>query len=355
MSDVDQDQRTEEATPRKLEQLREKGEVAKSPDVAGAATVVAAVGVLAGMGEGIVNDLRAFSENAFTLSSAGDPLGALREGGGVLFGTVLPIAGAAAVAAVAATLAQTKGLFALASLQPKMERLDPIQGIQKVLPGKQMLIETGKSLLKVGAVSLVAYSIIDDALPRFSALPGAALERGASEVGAVASRLALSGVAALAALAAGDYFLAWRRFREKAKMAKHEVKQEHKESEGDPQIKAKRRAKQRQLAQQRSVRDVAGATVVVTNPTHIAVALRYRPEDGDAAPIVVAQGIDAVALQMRAEARKHRVPVVENKPLARALKATAKVGQPIPVELYEAAARVIAHVMSIGAEQGARP
>lgn len=353
MSDVDQDSKTEEATPRKKEKLREKGEVAKSPDVAGAATVVAVMGALSAMGDGLATEITQFAERTFMLRDAADPLQALQDGGQIFFGTMIPIAGIAAVSAIAATLVQTKGLFAFASLQPKPERLDPLQGIKKVLPGPQMLVETGKSLLKVGIVALLAYDVVSDALPRFAALPATAPEAGAAEVARIAGRLSVGGVVALAALAAVDYAIAWRRFAKQSRMAKHEVEEEHKESDGDPKMKAKRRAKQRELSQNRAIRDVAAATVLVTNPTHISVALRYDPDAGDAAPVMLAHGIDEVAMKMRAEARKHGIPIVENKPLARALRASGKVGQTIPVELYEKAARVIAHVMSIG-RRGAR-
>jgi flagellar biosynthetic protein FlhB len=349
MADVDQDQKTEEATPRKKEQLREKGQVAKSADVAGAATVVAVVGALAAMGDGLRADVSALARRALSLRDAHRPLRALEAFGDLLFTAALPIAGVAAVAAVGATVAQTRGLFALASLQPKPERLDPVQGLKKVLPGPQMAAETGKSLLKVAFVAVIVWRIVDGELPRFAALPSVEAERAAAEVGAIAGRLVLHGVAGLVVLAGLDYAIAWRRFQKQARMAKHEVKEEHKQTEGDPQIKAKRRAKQRELAESRSIAGVEGATVLVTNPTHIAVALRYDADRGDAAPVVLAQGVDEVALRMRAKARELGIPIVENRPLARALKATARVGQPIPVELYEAAARVIAHVMSIGA------
>ncbi|HJL19599.1 MAG TPA: EscU/YscU/HrcU family type III secretion system export apparatus switch protein [Sandaracinaceae bacterium LLY-WYZ-13_1] len=352
MADVDQDQKTEEATPRKKEQLREKGQVAKSPDVAGAATVVAVVATLGATGRGLGADVGRFAERAFRLRDAHHPMRLVEAFGELLFTTVVPVAGVAAVAAIAATMAQTRGLFALASLQPKPERLDPIQGMKKVLPGPQMAVETGKSLLKVGLVSFLVWRIVDTRLPELSTLPAAEPESAAAEVGRIAGALVLQGVAALAVLAAVDYLIAWRRFRKEARMAKHEVKEEHKQTEGDPHLKAKRRAKQREVAQNRSVGDVKQATCLVTNPTHISVALRYDPERGDGAPILLAQGVDEVALRMRVEARKHGVPIVENKPLARALKATGKVGRPIPVELYEKAARVIAHVMQIGGRAG---
>lgn len=346
--DLDEDSKTEEATPRKKEQLREKGEVVKSPDVTGAATVVAVFGLMMLRGDTIAMDVRHFAERSLELRNVHAPVEALRECGTLLFSTALPIAMAAATAAVAASVIQTKGLFNLTQLAPKPERLDPVEGIKKVLPGKQMLIETGKSLLKVSVVTGLAYWIIADALPLFTALPTVGIERGAAEVGYIAAKLAVCGVIALALLAAVDYFIAWRKFEKKNRMAKHEVEREHKDMEGDPRLKGKRRQKARELAQSRSVKEVGTATVIVTNPTHISVALRYDPERGDPAPIVVAQGVDAVAMLIRTEARKHGIPIVENKPLARAIHGTTKVGQTIPLELYEVAARVIAHVMGIG-------
>ncbi|MFK7988941.1 MAG: flagellar biosynthesis protein FlhB [Sandaracinaceae bacterium] len=349
MSDVDPDEKTEEATPKKREQMREKGEVAKSPDVAGAATVVAAVGALGAMSTSITTDVTRFAERAFLLRDAHRPLEMLGLGGNLMFSVILPVGAVAAGAAVAATVIQTRGLFALASLMPKPERMDPISGIKKVLPGPQMFVETSKSLLKVGVVGVLVWQVIEGALPRFAVLPSAEPASAAAEVGEIAARLVSWGVGALAALAAVDYGIAWRRFEKQSRMAKHEIKEEHKQAEGDPHLKAKRRARQRELANARAVGDVKTATVIVTNPTHISAALRYNPEMGDAAPMLIAIGVDEVALKMRAEARKHGVPILENKPLARALKANGTLGQPIPLELYEAAARVIAHVMGLRA------
>lgn len=347
MADVDKDSKTEEATPKKLEQLREQGQVAKSADVAGAATVVSTVAILAVMGGGFADAVTRFTERIFRLRDVHRPFEALETLGQIGVEIVGPIAGAAAVAAIVATVVQTKGLFALASLQPKPERMNPIEGLKKILPGPQMLVELGKSLLKVGLVGILVWRVIDDGLPRFVVLPMAETEAGAAEVGAIAAKLVLWGVAALTLLAALDYVITWRRFAKQNRMAKHEVKEEHKQSEGDPHIKGKRRQKQRELANQRSVQAVEDATCLVTNPTHIAVAIRYEPDQGDAAPIMLGSGVEEVALRMRAEARKKGIPIVENKPLARALRATGKPGRPIPVELYEIAAKVIAHVMGI--------
>ncbi|MGE0791188.1 MAG: flagellar biosynthesis protein FlhB [Sandaracinaceae bacterium] len=349
MADVDQDQKTEEATPKKQEELREKGSVAKSADVSAMATAGAVLAAMAGLGGTMVHEVTSFAERAFSLREAGRPMEMAFALGRTAAGIILPLGGIAAVAAIAATLLQTRGIFALAQLAPKPERLDPVEGIKKVLPTKDMLIETGKSLIKVAVVAVLVGRVIHEELPRFAVLPAEGPESAAAEVGSIAARLILHGFAILAALAAADYGLAWWKFRKESMMAKHEVKEEHKQAEGDPHIKGKRRAKQREMARARSVLAVADATVLVTNPTHIAVALRYEPDQGDVAPIMVGMGVEEVALRMRAEARKRGVPILENKPLARALHATGKIGRAIPFELYEAAAVVIAHVMGIRA------
>ena len=213
MADVDQEEKTEEATPRKKEQLREKGQVAKSPDVAGAATVVAVVGALWAMGEGLSRDLAALARRAFSLRDAHRPLMAFEVFGDLLFRSAVPVAAVAAVAAIGATVAQTRGLFALASLQPKPERLDPVKGLAKVLPGPQMAVETGKSLLKVGFVAVIVWRLVDTELPRFATLPAVEAEQAAAQVGAIAGRLVLSGMAGLVVLAGLDYVIAWRRFQ----------------------------------------------------------------------------------------------------------------------------------------------
>lgn len=352
MADVDQDQKTEEATPKKQAKLREEGQVAKSSDVSGMATAVAVMGTLAATGTTMAFSVATFAERAFSLRDAHRPMQMAFALGHEIVDVVFPLSGVAALAAIGATVVQTKGLFAVAMLKPKPERLNPLDGIKKVLPTKDTFIELGKSLVKISLVAVLVWQTISDELPRFAVLPSASAISAASAVGSIAGDLILKGFAALAVLAAADYGLAWWKHKKDSRMAKHEVKEEHKQQEGDPQMKGKRRAKQREMAQARSVHAVKDATCMVTNPTHISVALRYEPDQGDPAPIIVAMGVDEVALRMRAEARKHGVPILENKPVARALKATGKVGQIIPVELYEAAARVIAHVMSIRARDG---
>jgi flagellar biosynthetic protein FlhB len=193
-----------------------------------------------------------------------------------------------------------------------------------------------------------------DALPRLVLLARLPILGAIGEVEDVVRVLLERGLGALVVLAILDFVLAKRRFDTEHRMSKKEVADEHKDEEGDPKIKAKRRARAAKIARQRAVSEVKNATVLVVNPTHIAIALRYEPGK-DAAPLVLAKGADEIALRMREEARARHVPIVEDRPLARAMFATAKAGRPIPVELYEAVARVIAHVMRIrGHLQGTR-
>jgi flagellar biosynthetic protein FlhB len=155
--------------------------------------------------------------------------------------------------------------------------------------------------------------------------------------------------------AAADYWLVRRKFMDDAMMSRDEVRDEHKEQEGRPEIKARMRRRMQEMTKRRATSDVAKATVLVVNPTHYAIALRYEPEK-DHAPVVLAKGVDEIALKMRAVARKAGVPVIEQRPLARALYADAKLGRTIPVDLYRAVAEVIAYVMQIKArERGELP
>jgi flagellar biosynthetic protein FlhB len=195
-------------------------------------------------------------------------------------------------------------------------------------------------------VGLVTFMVVEAALPRLGLLARLPTIVAIDEVRSVTSTLLYRGLGALVVLAILDLVLARRRFAKDARMSKKEIADEHKEDEGDPKMRGKRRARAAKVAKQRAVAEVKNATVLVVNPTHIAIALRYEPGK-DAAPHVLAKGQDEIALRMREEARARRVPIVEDRPLARAMYASAKAGRPIPIELYEAVARVIAHVMRI--------
>ncbi len=344
----DKSQKTEEATPRRKEKLAEEGNIPKSADIGAAAVLTASTAAFALLGGSALRDVTGFSRRVLTLHES--PLAAIGALMRVLTGVVFPIVGVAMVAAVAAGVAQTKGRVNLNLLAIKWERLDPLPRLKTLLPSKESALEIFKQLVKVVAIGVVVWEVLDGSLPAIVDLPASAPLVGAQTIATAATKVALRGGAAFVLVAALDFWLAHRKFNEDNKMSKQELKEEHKESEGDPHIKAKRRRRARELAERRAVQDVSKATVLICNPTHIAVALRYVPGE-DAAPMTVAKSVDDVALKMRAEARRLGIPIVENRPFARALYRDAEPGQPIPIEHYGAAAEVIAHVLRLGGTQ----
>ncbi len=346
----DKESKTEQASDKRRNQLREEGKVAQSHDVVSAATLIASASALALSISQMAVDFSGLAIRSLRLVDAHEPLSALGAMLGALLG-VLPVLCAASAAAVIAGLAQTGGLFAFDLVLPKLERLDPAGRLKQLLPGKEMATELGKSLLKIGAVALVTYQIMDDAMPALLMLGAEDARSAAGTVAAVAARVLLWAGGAFAVIAALDYGITLRRFNEDAMMTKQELKEEFKQEEQDPAIKRKMRQRAREILEQAKAGDLKSATVLVTNPTHFAVALRYDPER-DAVPMVVGKALDDGALRMRTQARGYRIPIVENRPLARALHKRGKIGKPIPVEMYRAVAEIIAHVMRLRA--GAR-
>jgi len=341
-------ERTEEATPRRKEKLRSEGKVPKSPDVDAVLVVASVLATLAAMSQGNAVRVSTFAERALSLKDVGRPFEAVLLLRSTLIGVLGPVVLVAALTAVLSGAVQTRGLFSPKLIAFKPERLNPGPQLKRILPGKDSIGELAKQLLKIGALGVVVVLVIREAMPRFYVLAATEPEAGAAAVGATAVRLVLHALAAFAAVAALDWWIAFRRHREESKMSKQDVKDEHKQEEGDPQIKAKRRARAKELLAQQTLAEVENATVLVANPTHYSVALRYEP-DRDAAPVVLAKGLDELALRMRKAARRHGVPVVENRPLARALHAEGKVGRAIPLTLYEATAAVVAHVLRLRA------
>ncbi len=345
----DKEQRTEEATPRRRERLREEGKVAVSADVGAVAVVIAASSVLWATGSWGAERVSAMAVRAFRLRDAHRPIQAVQQFGLTVLLTSLPVFAAAALAAWLAGMAQTKGLFRLELVVPKPERLDPFPRIKKLLPGKESATEIGKQALKLLGLMAAVGWVLHVEWPMLLGLAAADVRVGAAAVGTVAAKVLFAGMSAFAVAALLDYLHARHRFAVESRMTRKELRDEHKEQEGDPQLKGARKRRAREIASRRAVSDVQRATVLVTNPTHYAVALRYEPEHGDPAPLVLAKGVDAVALRMRETARRHGVPVVEHRPLARALHREGRLGRPIPVDLYAAAAEVVAHVMRLRA------
>ena len=341
-------ERTEAATPRRREEARRKGEVPRSPEVTTAVLLmVAAAGVhlagpkLAGALAGIYG--------ASTMAAAAPPAGLDAV---VAFVRGIGMQGMLAMAPLLALLAtgglviaagQARGVLTTETLQPKFERLSPGKNLGKIL-GIRSVAELANSILKLLVVAGAMYFVLRRMWPDIMVLGQQApvalvhvLTRS------IVRLLATAGVAYLL-LAGGDYaFQLWQHERQ-LKMTKEEVKREHKESEGDPQVKGRLRSLGRALLRRQMFADVPTADVVVTNPTHIAVALKYDPSVSPA-PIVLAMGQRKIAQRIKKLALESGVPVIENKPLARALLATGTVGEAIPAELYVAVAEVLAFVI----------
>lgn len=339
----DAEDRTEAPTPKRMERAREEGQVPLSRDAVGAATLLGAtvVGMLAlpAMGTEWTRALRvALSAGAATDALGAQSLAVLRVG----LLTVLPVLLAVAVAAVAATMGQTGGLVHGKALVPSLSRIDPISGLKRLL-GPRGIAEVLRGLAKMALVGAVLWRGLDlDALQ-------AALHRPAGgllgDFGAALLRLLLAALAALAVVAGAD--LAWVHWqhRRRLRMSREDLRQETRESEGDPHVKARLRRLRESRARRRMLAEVPKAAVVITNPTHYAVALAYE-QGQDAPPRIVAKGVDEMAARIRAAATEHGVPIMPNPPLARALW-RLEVDTEIPAEHWQAVAEIIAYVLRL--------
>lgn len=345
MADTDQDSKTEEATPERRRKARDEGQFPKAKDAGAVVGTLAAMLVLAAMGDRYADTLRELFLRCFD-----DPTTLIRGDPSVLgrtVGTALVLL--AAPTAVAAAIAGTAMGFVEAGFQPKLElvapkwsRIDPISKLQQLFSPSQAMINIALSVARVAVVAGVAYLVLADAFPVLTRLARAGLTAAASELVGVTFRLALWSSLALAVLAVFDYAQSWYKHEKQIKMSRQELKDELHQQEGDPRVRQRQRAKAREMLKRGLAKEVKASDVIITNPTHVAVAIRYKASEG--APVVAAKGYDDVALYIRKLAGDHDVPIVENPPLARALAGQVRPGRTIPVELYAAVAEVLAFV-----------
>jgi flagellar biosynthetic protein FlhB len=338
-------ERTERATPKKREEARGRGQVARSHEVG--STLVIAAGLLAlnALGPWMVEGLSRFSRDVL----GGIHVTRLTEGSLQTLATtvalqvamlLLPFAAIVTVAGVGANVAQTGFLFSTTALGPNWSRLNPISGLGRVF-SLRGLVEAVKAFAKVALVCGVAALSIRSEIVNLTRLMWGGLPEIYGEIWAIALAIAVKIVLVLVALAALDYaFQRWQYERD-LRMSREEVKEEARQQEGDPMVKARIRSLQRERARRRMLAEVRTADVVVTNPVHFAVALRY--EAGTmTAPKVVAKGMNRIAARIREIAREAGVPIVENPPLARAIHKSVKLGGVIPVAFYQAVAELLA-------------
>ena len=346
---TDPESKTEEATPRKLEDARKKGDVAKSPDVAAVLSLTGAAAVVLMTGGWFATSM---AEQLLPFIAAPHTMiGGLETGAGIEIGTtalwaVAPFLGlvmlATIVGGVGGNVAQSGLLFTAEKLKPDWSKVNPLKGFKRIF-GPDGLVQFIKTFIKLLAVGVVCWLVLRPhlrELENMAAMSPALILPLARDL---AIALMTSTIVFLGFTAGADFLWQKYRFAERMKMSKEELKEDYKQSEGDPHVKAKLKQIRAQRSRQRMMQNVPKATVIVTNPTHYSVALRY--EAGDAAPVCVAKGVDALAMRIREVGREHNVPIVENVPLARALYAAVDIDETIPREHFEAAAKVIGFVM----------
>ncbi len=347
--DVDDSQRTEEPSSRKLSRARDRGQVAQSREINNWFMIGTALGIVAFGGGPIARTiggaLRRYLEAPHELSVEAGLWPAV-EGtlGTIGVALALPLLLLVA-AAIAGSLLQTGLLFAPEKISPKLENLSPAKGFSRLFSPRG-LVEFGKTLAKLAVVVAVVAILMRpelDRLPLASALDASGM---LAELGRLVGRMGLGVFVALTFIAVLDYGFQRFSFIKSMRMSKQEVKEEFKQSEGDPMIRARLRQIRMDRARKRMMAAVPTASVVVTNPTHVAVALKYEL-GAEGAPTVVAKGAELVAQRIREIATEHKVPIVENPPLARALYAGVEVDQQIPPEHYKAVAEIIGYVFRL--------
>lgn len=347
--DNDPESQTEDPTQKRLDEALERGDVAKSQEIntwfmiAGGTLVVSTFS--GSVGRGLVTPMRNLLANSWMIKTDGGNLLALMQQIeiAVLAAIGVPLL-MLVLAAIAGNMLQHRLVWSAESLKPKFSKLSPAEGFKRIF-GKQAAANFLKGLGKLVVLGVVMTIVLWPERHRMEAMvrldPAAML--GATT--GLTIHLLGAVVAALAIIAIGDYFFQYRSWFQRQKMSLQEIKEEYKQSEGDPHIKGKIRQLRQQRAKKRMMAAVPKASVIITNPTHYSVALSY--ERGMSAPICVAKGVDNLAFKIREIAREHDIPIVENVPLARALYATVDIDQEIPTEHYHAVAEIIGYVMRL--------
>jgi len=346
---ADEEEKTEPATPKKRQDVRKKGLVAKSNEVNSVIILILGFLALRLFTGYMVGEIFGFSRLMFSSNGVDNTLftvdGIYKLSRNVAITTVkicIPIFLAVMLGGLTANYMQVGFLFSLKPIMPNLNRINPIEGAKRLF-SKRALMELAKSLGKIAIIIYVAYSELRKQFETVPSLLELDLRSSVIIVGQTIFMVAMKISMVLVAIAALDYFFQRRDYEKNISMTKYELKQELKQTEGDPLVRGKIKDKQREMARRRMMQDVPKADVVITNPTVIAVALRYRQEE-DVAPRVVAKGTGVIAQKIRELAGEHNIMLVENPPVAQMLYNHTDIGQEIPVELYQAVAEILAMV-----------
>jgi flagellar biosynthesis protein FlhB len=343
----DKSQKTEKPTPRKLKEAKRNGQIARSPEIASWLGMLVAIYIGRMTAANTIHLGRSLFAEAGDLIAHPETASALHMlSTGMVKGAIIvaPLALGILVTGVVASAAQGGVHVSSKSVKPKFDNLNPFKGLKKVF-GVRSIWEATKAVIRTLVLSLLLYQTIKKVVPLSQTGTVVPLDTVLHTMGIAAFSFARNAALAGLLMAIADYIYQYKKMRTTLKMTKQEVKDEYRNSEGDPQQKSLIRSRQMAMRRMRMMRDIATADVVLVNPTHVAVALKY--ESGRGAPRVVAKGAGAVAARIRAEAEKHRVPMVEDIALARAIYRVCDIGQEIPYEIFMAVARILAFVYSL--------
>lgn len=346
----DDSDKTEEPTQKKLDEAHEKGEVAKSGEVRHFFVLMAVTLAITISGSRVMTGFREMFrgvlEKSYTYRADGGQLFSLSRdlikdsASLLLMPALILMAGA-----VAGSMIQHKPVLSLDRIKPKLDKISPMAGFKRMFSA-QNAVEFVKTLLKFVVVGAVVFILVWPERDRLADIVSYKMDDVAELMITLTRRMLMGVVAIVAIIAVVDYVFQFLNFRSKMRMSKQEIKDEYKQTEGDPYIKGRLRQIRMERSRRRMMAAVPKADVIVTNPTHYAIALQYEPTEM-AAPVVLAKGVDAVAARIRDLAAEHKIPLVENPPLARALYATVEIDQEVPPEHYRAVAEVISFIMKL--------
>jgi len=343
--------KTEEPTEHKLQEGRKKGQVFKSQDIIQTILLFTTAGILYSIRGWILKVLSSFMKWSFNLITPTIDIpgrNMFLDGLQVVFAyfkILSPLFAAAFVMAIIANMAQIKFIFTFETMKPKISKLNPVQGFKRIFSMKS-LMELLKQLIKLFAVTYTCVKVVGNRIMTLKWACTWSIPTTINFVRGMAVKVVGYVLGVMAALSVIDYLFQYKQFMKQMKMSIKELKDEYKDTEGNPQVKGKIKQLMRQNAQARMMEDVPNAQAVVTNPTHLAVAIRYRPGQ-DQAPVVVAKGKRLMAIQIKIVAEENDIPILENVELARALFSACEIGSAIPVEMYKATAEVLAYVFRL--------
>ena len=344
-------EKTEKATPKKRKDERKKGNVFLSRDAVTAVSLIASFYALKIFAPSIFTNVQDLVRRYISLAGtkevflASDISTIFTDLGLVFLKTAMPLVAVSVLVAVIVTMAQTKMLFSTKAFAPKFSRINPLNGIKKMF-SIRAIVELLKSLLKIVVLLYMVYTVLIDEVTTLPMLINMTPVSAINRTGEIIMDVVLKSGIAFVFLAAADYLYQWWDYEKNMKMSKQEIKDEYKQIEGNPQIKGRQRNIAQQRSRQRMMQNVPEADVVIRNPTHFAVALKFD-RDKDRAPRVVAKGMDQLALRSVKVAEENDVYVTEDRPLARALYDAVEVGDEIPEEFYKAIAKILAFVYNL--------